>query len=426
MLVGYIIDKQVYVNSYGNRIRKQLYNELSEQPTYSPYLFEPYYMQYESWRDKALDNAKKVLNNGQDVVVMTMDFKRFYYSVDMDKEAFDQLFNDFKKSKDTEWSQKENKLFIRLTNFVYLVIHNYSKLFKEFNGRNILPIGFLPSNVIANWCLKNFDKAIVDGWNPIYYGRYVDDILIIDKIEKNSYLASKAIQNELKKEDVTRYYLQQCTKWNGISCQNEKNGLLIAENTNDIENCNFYVNPIYGISNDNHSYIMLQNKKLKVFYFNSSETDALITCFQEEISKNKSEFRMMPEDDAVFFNDDYNEIYNIINGETINKFRGVEGIKLDKYSLSKFTGKYLRIGNLINDKYESSFEKDILRIFNSDNVIDNYTLWEKVITIFVLNKNYDGLKRFIDIIINSIEKIKYNNDDFDSCNNVLGSVTSYS
>jgi len=40
--------------------------------------------------------------------------------------------------------------------------------------------------VIANWCLKPFDDALTNGWNPLYYGRYVDDILIVEKVEKNS------------------------------------------------------------------------------------------------------------------------------------------------------------------------------------------------------------------------------------------------
>ena len=59
MNIGSKLDKLVYEKSYGNRIRKKLINELSDEPTFSPYLFEPYFMQYESWRDTALDEAKK-------------------------------------------------------------------------------------------------------------------------------------------------------------------------------------------------------------------------------------------------------------------------------------------------------------------------------------------------------------------------------
>lgn len=46
MLIGYQMDKEVYEHSYGNRIRKNLINEFSDNPTYSPYLFEPYFVQY--------------------------------------------------------------------------------------------------------------------------------------------------------------------------------------------------------------------------------------------------------------------------------------------------------------------------------------------------------------------------------------------
>lgn len=50
---------------------------------------------------------------------------------------------------------------------------------------------FLPSNVLGNWFLNSFDNAIVDGWNPVYFGRYVDDILIVDKVEHNGIIHKK-------------------------------------------------------------------------------------------------------------------------------------------------------------------------------------------------------------------------------------------
>ena len=82
----------MYAHSYGNRIRKKLYSEFSEAPTYSPYLFEPYFQQYESWRDTAMDEAMNHLHQGQDVVVLTLDFKRFYYSVDISQELMDEIY----------------------------------------------------------------------------------------------------------------------------------------------------------------------------------------------------------------------------------------------------------------------------------------------------------------------------------------------
>lgn len=361
MLIGYRIDEQVYKHSFGNRIRKKLLNELSEEPTYSPYLFEPYFEQYESWRDSALDKAAKNLDMGHDVVILTMDFRRYFYSLDLDDHAFKQLYQD------ACIEEEENQeLLASLNDFLAKVISEYSNWFdeNEFGRRKILPIGFLPSNVIANWCLKNFDKAVVDGWNPVYFGRYVDDILIVDKVPHNSDVFNLAKENKVTREKVIDFFLKQCSRWSGIGnsecIKNNGMALFLASDEN---RDNYILNKRYNPVENDNSKITIQNEKLKIFYFKSGETDALITCFKEEISKNKSEFRNMPEDEAVFQKDNYNEIYKLHNGASINKFGGVESISVDKFNLSKFLGKHLRIGGMIEDKVESKFEDDVLKIF---------------------------------------------------------------
>ncbi|MBR1443772.1 MAG: hypothetical protein IJ583_09610 [Firmicutes bacterium] len=441
MKIGYLIDSKIYEHSYGNRIRKTLINEFSKKPTFSPYLFEPYFIQYESWRDKALDKTQRLFANNQDAVVITLDFKEFYHSVDISESDFEFLLNealkikyDYTEEQQDEAEKSQEEALCRFLNkFVCEVVDSYSKKFgNEYGEKHILPIGFLPSNIIANWCLKNFDKAIVDGWNPVYYGRYVDDVLIIEKVEKNSDVYKKIHENNIDIAGLINYFMGYCSRWQenknfdckGCSiyetkkCDNIKCSIIPLvsskvitnkeKNENDIE---YTVNSQYNITTNNKSEIKFQNSKLKAFYFDSTENYALIRCFQENISKNKSEFRQMPEDNAVFQDDDYTEIYKIKNDESINKFRGLGGVVLDKYNLSKFIGKYLRIGNLVNDKSESKLEKDLLIIFDNNAIIENYTLWEKILTILVVNENYKLLKEFIFKIIFAIEKIKYNDNN---------------
>ena len=107
-----------------------------------------YFEQYESWRDKAMTEASKHLSLDQDVVIITMDFRRFYYSVDMDEAAFNKMFNDANIDE-----IDDNFTYLkRLNKFVCDVIKTYSIQFDsdEYKERHVLPIGFLPSNVIAN------------------------------------------------------------------------------------------------------------------------------------------------------------------------------------------------------------------------------------------------------------------------------------
>lgn len=173
LAIGWKLDKDLYENSYGNRLRKLIIRELEKDDgkiSYSPYLFEPYFQQYESWRDSALELAQNSINKNQDVIIVTMDFKRFFYSVDLNEEAFDKIWNE------TTASEEQNTKDIwakRLNSFVQQVISRYSECYYDGDKvRNILPIGFLPSNVLGDWCLKRFDKAVSDGWNPLYFGRY--------------------------------------------------------------------------------------------------------------------------------------------------------------------------------------------------------------------------------------------------------------
>lgn len=412
LIVGYLLDNGIYEHSYGNRLRKNLIKE-NGKPDFSPYLFEPYFQQYESWRDKALNLAKEALNREQDVVVLTLDFKRFFYHVNIGDtqltEIVERLFNNQTK---TEYSD----LVKPLTNFVNGIIKNYSLRLEKFescNNRRVLPIGFAPSNIIANYCLKEFDDAIIAGWNPIYYGRYVDDIIIVDKVEKNSLIYSKACKNELQAEHLINYYLLTNEAWDkrksfaGQGCD-KKDGLLIEhitdtkDNKTEIEYC---VNANFVTFHD--SNIVVQNKKIKMFYFNANQTDELLDCFQNKLRENNSEFRYLPEDDDVFNSDDYSGLYALKENDSPNKLRGVTNISIDRFNLSKFLGKYMRISTLVKDKKEYKFDSDIDKIFDNVAIIDNYIVWERVISILTYNNKFEAVKQFIKRIADSIKSLSF-------------------
>ena len=395
LTIGCKIDSEIYEHSYGNRVRKNVLND-SGSATYSPYLFEPYFQQYESWRDTAINYAQKSLNKNQDVVVLMLDFKRFFYQVDISKDELKKCVSDTIQDNEKYVNIEYDSISEELTDFVWDVIERYSEKIRSkypelVDQRNVLPIGFLPSNVLANYALKRFDDTIVNGWNPIYYGRYVDDIILVEKIEKNSDIYRKAQKGKLTAEDVINYYLTNCSAWmrERCTCENNKNnGLLNGPSEG------FYsINPAYNQFSKSH--ILVQNNKVKIFYFNSAESDALLSCFREHLNKNKSEFRFLPEDESVFQKDDYTEIYNLTETEGPNKLRGVSGIEIDKFMLSKYLGKYTRISGLVKDKSEKKFEKDIDKIFTYQTIIENYLLWEKVLEIFIINDRYDAYVKFI-------------------------------
>ena len=127
----------MYEHSYGNRLRKNLYHPDSGKVTYSPYLFEPYFSQYESWRDTALAHAKERLGSNQDALhISEEDFSEIY-------RIFQGSANDY-----PSWVKRVHR-------FVYQVFQVYSHKVRQINAdselslgqRTFLPIGFLPSYI---------------------------------------------------------------------------------------------------------------------------------------------------------------------------------------------------------------------------------------------------------------------------------------
>lgn len=403
MLYGYQIDSGLYERAYANRIRKTLYNELSQKPTFSPYLFEPYFQQYQSWRDSALEDAKSCLRKDNDVVILTLDLARYYYSVDLTPQVMDQILSE------GIIPGEQEEIVHRLGRFIEKVCSAYSSHLPEnLRGcRAVLPIGFLPSNILGNWFLSRFDQAITDQWNPLYYGRYVDDILIVDKIESNSDIGKRAAAETLRKEDVIRFFLLQCSKGQGVLDQEPLNcsassALFQAESE---DRSTYFINPRY-LPPDCACSIALQDEKVNIFYFQRKESDALLRCFQQNIGQTVSVFQHMPEADAVFFQNDYHEIYSL-KQKGVNKLRDVESVEIDKFSLSKFLGKYLLIRNLVNDPAEREFERDLEKIFDLQSTIENYPLWERVAETLTLNERFHALGRFSARVREAIAHLKF-------------------
>lgn len=405
MLIGCYLDKSLNKHVYGNRISEYLVNDY-EKYSNSTYLFEPYFVQYESWRDKGLQCAENITANKNNAIIITMDLERYYYSLDINNKVMNSMLADVPMD---NFIECKKNIYTLLNKFVGDVIAAYaSKLANKFDNRKILPIGFLPSNIISNWFLKEFDKAVLDVLNPAYYGRYVDDILIVDSIDDDSYIGGDTARRVVTNEDVIDLYLASCNRSEQSNRRNVNccNSLykLAYKRTVEENNVQYVINPQYYSSVDNKSCLKFNLSKAKLFYFNWQESKSLITCFKKQIARNKSEFRHMPDEEA-FRRDDYTDIYTLVNEAGLNKLRGIKDFEIDKFELSKFIGKYLRICAMIDVKATSKFEKDILEIFSRSVALENYTLWEKIIEIFVIKENYDGLKQFCDRVRESIDSL---------------------
>ncbi len=406
LTIGIHLDSQLSDYVFGNRFRPNVINEFKNS-TYSPNILKPYFTQYQTWRDNGLKIAEKYIDKKIDVLVATIDLKEFYYSVDFTEDNFNDFINRYGNIE----SNFNINIIKKLNNFTYKVIEKYSTMIKpRLEGENCLPIGFLPSSILANWYLHEFDTAIHSKLNPLYYGRYVDDIIIVDKIEKDSFFHKKIASSEVTSENLLTYLLCNCKANQDVSCKNENSILNKNTNKNSDKNTSedlYHINKSLLLNKEGKT-ITVQKDKVKIFYFKSGGSKALLKSFRNAINKNSSEFRLIPGDDEYLSFGDYSNIYEIFKDKnsSINKFREISDVEINRFNLSKFLGKMTKISTLVNDEKENTFENDIIKIFDQETIVENYTFLETILQQLIANERFDLALEFIKNATNAFNQLK--------------------
>lgn len=181
-LVGHKYDARLRKNCYGSRLRRysdRLGNDGRPLDGYHEEAvgsFDPYFRPYKAWRDGGMDAVKSSLEKDQSIIAVTLDFASYYHNVDP---AFMTS-----KSFTREIGVDLNEWELSFTNSLVESLSVWSsKSGKFLNGgmasNTGLPIGSSAVRVIANCLLANFDDILIDKLNPVYYGRYVDDVFLV-------------------------------------------------------------------------------------------------------------------------------------------------------------------------------------------------------------------------------------------------------
>lgn len=386
LMIGKIAYHQSSISScaYANRPKvDQLYN--GDNSLYigidfdSNRLFVPYFKQYTAWRNNAFKKIEYRYKNQQDSVLISLDLRSYYYSVTFDFDNLPRYLNGDRRLAE----------IAPLTKIIRQVYIDYTAEMKKFRGaipadcqkgQCALPIGLHSSMLLANLYLYELDKAISEQVEPIYYGRYVDDILIvIDKPHDSEMTVTSILHKTLVKCGI-------------IEPKGSKEYNVLVPNTAPY-------------------FLTLQSDKIRCIYFDHNEPDALIKllCEASNIRASMSEGTLMP--DIGFSERSFDEqAYSL--GEKAGALKARSFLfSSNNYEATLFINDLIRASKNVDinePKHRDYIEEQlaqILKFYNASQAIEYRSAWINVFSLILINARYDCFVKFLAQLMRSIERV---------------------
>lgn len=248
--VGHKYDALQGDESYGNRLRRCEDRTIN---SHSMGNFKPYLKPFRDWKDNGFRSMHTALDHKKSLITITADIGSFYHELEPDF-----LLNPtFLSNIDLVLSDDEKEL-------TRIFIREIKRWSNDTPLKKGLPVGLPASAIIANLALIELDKSIKEDLTPIYYGRYVDDILLV--IENNSTFSSS--------EEIWRWIIDRV----GSILKFDENESLIRFFPEYLTECN----------------ISFSNKKNKVFIINGDSGRNFLKSIEYQINERASEWRSLP------------------------------------------------------------------------------------------------------------------------------------
>lgn len=395
MLYGYKVDANLDSGCRGNRLDL---SQNASQIRKGNGLFVKYQNQYKKWWKDGLTKANAKLKKKENISIVNFDIANCYHSIDFDMDEFEKDFTmrfpDLKMDTDPMW------------NVVKSIYRRYWELTKQSDaqpltgindGKKAMPLCLLSSHVLANWYISPLDKFIKKNKNILYYGRYVDDCMVVMHTKSDSNDVVESINQELD-DFITK----------------EKEGGVVkfafANNLNED----------YG----HLANFTLQEDKLYVYRFDCQLPQESIEEFEQEQIERSSEFRFLTDESESSSSTEL-ELATLV--ETLDAQeepgRRFNILSENKYKLAVYLSKLdCRLAKYPNnDKYKEEVEK-IFNYFHDYLLIRHYPLWERMFTAFVLSGKFNMVSKFETKIIEQIKNIKVQEDLFNDGLNGLQNI----
>jgi hypothetical protein len=370
---GALLDKKLTKDCYANKINKKLVIEFNKENEVNSDLFCRYIDQYNSWRDNAINKALKcVKDDKDDILIVSMDLRKYYYSIDLNHEDLLSVLKD--SFFDNELIKRRCvflSYYLKVTHEKYReVLAGFLKLsHPECESNRFIPIGLMSSGILANWFLMKFDENLNNNLRPDYYGRYVDDIIILIR-------RPKIFKSNLR--EIVEYYFSEIF---------------------DIVDDDYFLK-------EYDKKIKVQSEKLTFQYYDSSHSVAGLELFKKEIEERSSAFKFLP--DEHIFSSLEKFAYDVLYNGSVNKFRSIVGLCENDIELIRYLSSHIMLQRLSKSDKSIEVIPDLKKFFKGLNIFRFHKQWERVYQYAVIVGNLNFTKDFYFRIMVEIKKVSYN------------------
>lgn len=372
LLVGPALEKGMSKDSYGNRMHASALNFSKDNTLSGQEIFKRYIDQYSQWRDQALEIATQVSKAGDDVALLSLDLKSYFYHVDLDFENIEaEIQNCYSDNAElTELSLKLNLVLEEIyTRYQQVIAPRIKQTHIKCKDKKCLPIGMASASIIANWYLSEFDSSIGDDVRPAYYGRYVDDIIMVFKRPK--FDAENPIPSFV----------------------------------------NHYLSSVLTATDDNAEYVVsvanntlpMQQDKLILQFFDKEHSRAGLEVFKQELDERSSAFKFLPSEHIDKELDRF--AYDVLYDGSANKFRSIIGLAENETELAKYLSSHISAHRLCKLNKRDVVLPQLKQFFKGQNALQFFRLWEKLYQYSVITRNYGFASFFYRYVEAEINKI---------------------
>lgn len=359
LLVGPLFDNNLSKDCYGNRLKAKGYSLVEPSGSSdSKDVFVSYISQYNDWRNGAIETAKRVTTEGDNVAIVSLDIKQYFYNIDID---FERICTEIESVVDNKETLEFALFLTQLLEKIYQKYREKIKPQLKYTHKGCennlsLPIGLTSSTVLANWYLNGFDREVSDVIRPAYYGRYVDDILFVFKRPK------------LKQKDVVKNFIND---YLSSAIDVDSKTLAVKSEFGDLE---------------------VQEEKIQLHQYHANHSTAGLDVIIDALQKQSSEYRLLPDNSTkVNLSNFANEfLYDGHEGNLKNILKASE----NEGGLSQILSKQIALAQAAPQKFHKELLLDIIKLFKGQNILRFFRLWEKVYQFAIVLKEYDIAANF--------------------------------